>query len=210
MEVAGGLGEAPDPRLGLVAAADTALGERLEKKLGPGAAVLAAPGGDDVDTVVERLGVAERGDLAHRFEAELVVAVSLNAGEEEAAAELLCLVVLDHRLGATPLVRSDLRAGKRGPRVLLGVVQVLDGDAPELTLEDGDAALGVGRDRDDSPLDAHSAPAPAADGADDDGAASIDVAVQQGVKRHDCLVRGRRGMDEVDHEPRLLARAPSW
>ena len=59
VQVAGVVGEAPDPGLGLVAAADPPLGERLEQHPGAGAAVVARPGADGVDRVVEGLGVAQ-------------------------------------------------------------------------------------------------------------------------------------------------------
>ena len=72
---------------------------------------------------------------ASAFRRSWVVAVALDAGEQEAAAQLLGRVVLEHRLGAPPAVRVDAGAGERGPDVLLGVVEVLDGDPPELALE---------------------------------------------------------------------------
>ena len=43
-------------------------------------------------------------------------------------------------------------------------------------------------------------------GADHDRAAAVDVAVEQAVEGHDRLVGGCRRVDEVDHQPRLLAR----
>ena len=58
VRVAGELGEAPDPGLGLVAAADPVLGERLQEDPDAGAALIALPGADHVDRLVERLGLA--------------------------------------------------------------------------------------------------------------------------------------------------------
>ena len=67
------LGQAPDPRVGLVAAADALLGQRLQHDLRRLAALLARPVADDVDRQVERLGVARRGDLLQRAQAQLGV-----------------------------------------------------------------------------------------------------------------------------------------
>ena len=143
---------------------------------------------------------------AERLQPQLVVAVALQAGEQEAAAQLLGLVVLDHRLRPAPVVGGHPGAGERRPGVLLGVVEVLDRDPPQLALEHREPALGVGGDRDDAALDPDPAPAAAAHRADDDRAAAVDVAVEQAVQRDDRLVVGGRRVDEVDHQPRLLAR----
>ena len=67
-------------------------------------------------------------------------------------------------LARRQLFGVDAGAGERRPRVLLGVVEVLDRDPPQLALEHREAALGVGRDGDDAALDAHPAPAAAAHG----------------------------------------------
>ena len=91
---------------------------------------------DDVDRAVERLGVRGRGDLLQRAQAQLRVAVALDGGEQEAALELAAAVEVQHRPGAAPAVGRDARAGQRGPHVLLAVVEVLDGDPPQLALED--------------------------------------------------------------------------
>src|SRR4029077_17024115 len=56
-----------------------------------------------------------------------------------------------------------------------------------------------------APLHSHSAPAAATDGADDDRAATIDVAVEQRMQRHDRIVVLGRRVHEVDDQPRLLA-----
>ena len=77
VHLAGVLGEPPDPGVGLVAAADASLGERLEHDLDALAALVALPAADDVDRGVERLGVAAGGDLLERAQAELRVAVAL-------------------------------------------------------------------------------------------------------------------------------------
>ena len=72
-----------------------------------GAALVARPGADRVDRVVE--GVRRRAARRSRpsaFSRSCVVAVALHAGEQEAAAQLLGLVVLEHRLRA--------RASRRG------------------------------------------------------------------------------------------------
>ena len=84
--------------------------------------------------------------------------------------------------------------------MLLAVVEVLDGDPPQLALEDLDPPLGLGRHRQHAALDAHAAAAAAAHRADDDRAAAVDVAVEQRVQRHDRVVVLGRGMDEVDDE----------
>ena len=143
---------------------------------------------------------------ASAFSRSCVVAVALQAGEQEAAAQLLGLVVLDHRLRAAPVVGVHPGAGERRPGVLLGVVEVLDRDPPELALEHREPALGIGGDRDDAALDPDPAAAPAAHRADDDRAAAVDVAVEQAVQGDDRLVVGRRRVDEVDHQAGLLAR----
>ena len=204
VELAGDRRQAPDPGLRLVAAADPPLGERLEQHLGAGAALVARPGRHHLDRVVEGLRVAQRGDLGQRLEPQLVVAVALHAGEQEAAAQLLGLVVLEHRLRAAPVVGRHPRAGERRPGVLLGVVEVLDRDPPQLALEHGQAALGIGRDGHHAALDAHPPAAAAAHRADDDRAAAVDVAVEQAVQGDDRLVVGRRRVDEVDHQAGLL------
>ena len=138
-----------------------------------------------------------------------MAAVSLQAGEQEAAAQLLRLVVLDHRLRPSPVVGGDPGAGERGPGVLLGVVEVLDRDPPELALEHREPALGVGRDGNHAALDPDLATAAAAHGPDDDRTAAVDVAVEQAVQRDDRLVVGRRRVDEIDDQARLLARVPA-
>jgi hypothetical protein len=83
---------------------------------------------------------------------------------------------------------------------------VLDGDAPQLALEDVDPPVLVAGDRQHAALDAHAPAAAAAHGADDDRAAAVDVAVQQRVQRDDRVVVLGARVDEVDDEPRLLAR----
>ena len=135
-----------------------------------------------------------------------MVAVALHAGEQEAAAQLLGLVVLEHRLRPAPVVGRHPRAGQRSPGVLLGVVEVLDRDPPQLALEHGQAALGIGRDGHHPALDPHPPAAAAPHRADDDRAAAVDVAVEQAVQGDDRLVVGRGGVDEVDHQPGLLPR----
>ena len=147
MQVAGVAGQAPDPGLGLVAAADAPLGQRLQQHPGARAAVVARPGADGVDRVVEGLGVAQRRDLGQRLDPQLRVAVALHAGQQEAAAQLLGGVVLQHRLGAAPARGVDAGAGEGGPYVLLGVVEVLDRDPPQLALEHPQALVGDVGDR---------------------------------------------------------------
>ena len=65
----------------------------------------------------------------------------------------------------------------------------------------GSAETGI-----DALLDADPAAAAAADRADDDRAAAVDVAVEQAVEGDDRLVVAGRGVDEVDDEAGLLAR----
>ena len=170
------------------------------------APLVAGPAGHDVDRGVERLGVAAGGDLLERAQAQLCVAVALHRGQQEAALELAAAVEVEHRLGPAPAVRRDARAGQCGPHVLLAVVEVLDGDPPQLALEDLGAPLGIGGHRQHAALDPHPAAAAAADGADDDRAAAVDVAVEQRVQRDDRVVVLGRRVHEVDDDPRLLAR----
>ena len=89
--------------------------------------------------------------------------------------------------------------------MLLGVVQVLDRDPPELSLEDAQAALRLVGDRHHPLLDPDPAAAAAPHRADDDRAAAVDVAVEQAVQGDDGLVVGGGRVDEVDHQARLLA-----
>ena len=103
MHVARVLGQAPEPRRRLVAAPDRALRQRLQKDLDALATLVARPGADDLDGLVERLGVAPRADLAERADAQLRVAVALQAGQKEAAAELTGLVEVQHRLRPPPV-----------------------------------------------------------------------------------------------------------
>src|SRR5215204_7812852 len=97
----------------------SAFGECLQHDLGACAPVVAGPGADGVDRIVEGVGVAQRGDLGEGLDAQLLIAVALHAGEQEAAAELAALVVLEHRLGAAPAGGVDPSAGERRPDVLL-------------------------------------------------------------------------------------------
>ena len=133
----------------------------------------------------------------------------LHGGDQEAALELARAVEVEHRAGAPPAVRRDAGAGQRGPQVLLAVVEVLDGDPPQLALEDRETALLLGAHRQHAPLDAHPAAAAAAHRADDDRAAAVDVAVEQRVQRHDGVVVLGRRVHEVDDEARLLAGVPA-
>jgi len=181
----------------------------LEQHLHALAPLVARPASDDVDRLVERLGVPARRDLLQRPQPELGVAVPLQAGDHEPPPQLASLVEVEHRLGATPVVRGNARAGQRRPHVLLAPRQVLDGDPPQLTLEDHRASIRVRGHGEHSPLHAQPAPAPAAHRPDDDRAAAVDVAVEQAVERdHRVVVRGRR-VDEVDDDPGLLAGRPS-
>ena len=93
--------------------------------------------------------------------------------------------------------------------MLLAVVEVLDRDPPQLALEHLGAALGIGRDRQHPALDANPPAASAPHRADDDRAAAVDVAIEQRVQRDDGIVVLGGGMDEVDDDPRLLARVPA-
>ena len=118
-------------------------------------------------------------------------------------------VALEHRPRPAPALGVDARPGQRRPGVLLGVVEVLDRDPPDLPFEDLHPVLLDVGDRDDPPLDPDLAPAPAPHRPDDDRAAAVDVAVEQAVQGDDRLVVGRRRVDEVDHQARLLARRPA-
>jgi hypothetical protein len=90
--------------------------------------------------------------------------------------------------------------------VLLAPVQVLDRDAPQLALEDLVPGLLLRRHRDDAALDPQPPAAAAADRADHDRAAAVDVAVQQGVERDHRVVVARLRRDEVDDDAGLLAQ----
>ena len=82
-------GAAPDPVVGLVAAADPLLGQRLQHDLRrPRACSSRGQAADEVERAVERLGVARRGDLLQRAQAQLRVLVALDRGEQERALEL--------------------------------------------------------------------------------------------------------------------------
>ena len=112
---------------------------------------------------------------------------------------------MEHCAGTAPAIGLNAGAGERGPDVLLAVVEVLDRDPPELALEDFGATLRLGADRQDAALDADATPAAAAHRTNDDRAATVDVAVEQRVQRHDRVVVLGRGVDEVDDEARFLA-----
>ena len=89
--------------------------------------------------------------------------------------------------------------------MLLAVVEVLDGNAPQLALKDGEAALLLGAYGQHTPLHPHPPAAPAAHGAHHDRTAAIDVAIEQRVQRDDGVVVLGRRVHEVDHQTRLLA-----
>ena len=86
MELAGDRGKTPHPGLCLVAPADAALGESLKKNLCARAPLLTRPRRHDLERVVEGVGVPQRCHLRQRLQAQLVVAVALHAGQQEAAA----------------------------------------------------------------------------------------------------------------------------
>src|SRR5215213_42046 len=200
------LGHPPYPGVRLIPTAYPLFGECLQHDLHALAALVARPGGHQVDRLVERLGVARGGNLLQRAQAQLRVAIALDGGDQETALEVALAVEVQHRLRAPPAVRRYARARQRGPHVLLGVVEVLDGDPPQLALEDLGAPLRIRRHRQHAPLDAHAPAAAAPDGPDDDRAAAVDVAVEQGMQRDDGVVVLRRRVDEVDDDARLLAR----
>ena len=206
VHVARVLGQAPDPRVGLVAPADALLGQRLEHDLGSLAPLVAGPRADHVDRQVEGLGVLGRRDLLQRAQSQLRVAVALDRGEQEAALELAGAVEVQHGPRPAPAAGGHAGTGQGRPHVLLAVVEVLDGDPPQLALEDLVAALLVRRHRDHAAFDAHAAAATAAHGPDDDRAAAVDVAVEQRVQRDDRVVVLGGRVDEVDDDARLLAR----
>ncbi len=129
----------------------------------------------------------------------------LHGGDQEAALELAGAVEVQHRARPAPAVRRHPRAGQRRPQVLLAVVEVLDGDPPQLALEDREAALLLGAHGQHAALDAHAPSAAAAHRSDDDRAAAVDVAVEQRVQRDDRVVVLGRRMHEVDDQAGLLA-----
>jgi hypothetical protein len=199
----------PDPLVGLVAAADALLGERLQEHLHALAALLARPRADDVDGRLERLGVAGRGDLLQGPQPQGRDLAALERAEQEPALELAGAVEVEHGPRPPPAARRHARARERRPHVLLAPVEVLDRDPPQLPLEDLVAGLLLRGDGHDAALHADPATAPAAHGAHDDRAAAVDVAVQQGVQRDDRVVVAGLGRDEVDDDARLLARMPA-
>src|SRR4051812_12868565 len=207
--LAGVLGEPPEPRVGLVAAADRALRQCLQQHLHALAPLVARPAADDVDGLVERLGVAYLRDLLKRPHAQLRVAVALEARDDEAPAQLAGRVEVQHRLRAAPVVRGHARSGERGPDVLLLPREVLDGDPPQLALEDRRAPVWIVRDRQNAALDAEAPATAAPHRADDDRAAAIDVAVEQRMKRHHRVVVLRGRVHEVDDDAGLLAGVPA-
>src|SRR2546423_5354573 len=125
-------GEAPQPCLRLVAAADPPLGERLKHRLGALAPFLARPAADDLDCFVEALRVAAGRNLCERTLPKLRVAVPPHALEEKTAPELACRVVVKSRLRGPPAVGRHAGARERRPRVLLLGWPVLHRDSPEL------------------------------------------------------------------------------
>ena len=140
-----------------------------------------------------------------RAQPQLRVLVALHRRDQEAALELAGAVEVQHRARPAPAVGRHARARQRRPHVLLAVVEVLDGDPPQLALEDREPPLLLGAHGQHAPLDAHPPAASAAHRADDDRAAAVDVAVEQRVQRHDRVVVLGGGMHEVDDQPRLLA-----
>ena len=208
MDLAGVLGQLPDPGVGLVAPPDALVGQRLEQHLDRLPALVPRPGADDLHRVVEGFGVAQRGDLLERPQAHLRVAVALHGGDQEAALELPLAIEVQHRLGPPPAVGRHAGAGQRRPHVLLAVIEVLDGDPPQLPLEDLRPAVGVRSDGQDPPLHPHAPPAAAPHRPHHDRAAPVDVAVQERVQRHHRVVVLGGRVDEVDDDPRLLARLP--
>src|SRR5205085_10618941 len=149
--------------------------------------------------------VAARGDLLERPQAQLWVAVALHRGQQEAALELATAVEMEHRFRAAPAVGCHVAPGERRPDVLLAVVEVLHRDPPQLALEHLRAAIGIWCHRQHPPLHSYPPAAAAADRADHDRAAAVDVAIEQRMERHDRVVVLGRGMDEVHDDPRLLA-----
>src|SRR5207237_1680535 len=80
-----------------------------------------------------------------------------------------------------------------------------DGDPPQLAVEDNRPPFRVGSDGKHAAFHAQAPSAATTDRADDDGAAAVDVAVEQRMKSYDrIVVRGRR-MHEVDDDAGLLA-----
>ena len=146
-----------------------------------------------------------RGDLGERPQAQLGVRLRWTAVSRKRRLSSPLAVEVQHRRGAAPAVGRDAGAGQGRPHVLLAVVEVLDGDPPQLALEDLGPPLRLGADGQHAALDAHPPAAAAAHRADDDRAAAVDVAVQQRVQRHDGVVVLGRRVDEVDDDARLLA-----
>src|SRR4051794_34923410 len=122
----------PDPVVRLVAPPDLLLRQRLQHDLDALALLFARPGGNHLDRAIERLGVARRGDLLQRADPQLRVLVAVDGGQQEGALELAALVEVQHRPRPPPAGRSPPGAGQRGPLDLLAVVEVLDGDPPQL------------------------------------------------------------------------------
>ena len=151
-------------------------------------------------------GSRSGGDVGQRAQAQLGVLVALDRGDQEAALELARAVEVEHRPSPAPAVGRHARAGERGPQVLLAVVEVLDGDPPQLALEDREPPLLLGAHGQHAALHAHPPAAPAAHRTDHDRPAAVDVAVEQRVQRHDRIVVLGGRVHEVDDQARLLAR----
>ncbi len=209
MHFAGVLGAAPDPVVGLVAPADLLLRQRLQDDLDAFALLFARPSTDDVDRYVEGVSIGGSGDLLQRSQADLRVLVALNRRRQEGALELAALIEVQHRPRTPPAGQCHPRSGQRRPLHLLTPIEVLDGNAPELTLEDFDPPVGIGRHRQHAALDPQSPSAATPYGADHDRPAAVDLAVEQRVQRHDWIVVLGSGMDEVHDDARLLAGVAS-
>ena len=203
------LGHPPDPGVGLVPATDPALGKREQHDLDALSALVARPGTDHVDGDVERLGVPARGDLLQRAQPQLRVAVALQCAQQKSAAQLPLAIEVQHRLGSTPAVGSDACARERRPHVLLPVVEVFHRDPPQLPFEDLSTPLGIRRHRQHAALHRTRGPWPRRTGPHGNRAAAVDVAIQQRVQRDDGVVVLGGRVDEVDHDPGLLAGMPA-
>ena len=205
MHLARVLGQPPDPGVGLVAAADPPLDHRAQHDLRRLPALVPRPAADDVDCSVERVRVTQRGDVRQRAQSQLRILVALHGRDQKAALQLAATVEVQHRPSPAPTRRRHAGTGQCRPHVLLAVVEVLDGDPPQLALEHREPPLLLRAHRQHPALHAHPPPAPTPDRSDHDRPTAVDVTIEQRVQRHDRIVVLGRGVHEVHDKPRLLA-----
>ena len=114
---------------------------------------------------------------------------------------------------AVALFESQRPPGERRPVALLVLVEELRVDPLPLARDHPEAALDVGRDRDEPRRRRQLAPRTALHAAprrrDHAGALAVEVGVEERVERHDPVGVGRTLIHEVDDDAGLLARMDS-